>query len=73
MTTFQISTSPEYYGSDASQDDAERAAWIIAERVASEYPEADIEIVSGSTSRDAYDEAQAEIQQWVNDHWTDWM
>ena len=71
MSTFYISLNPEYYGSDATEEDAIRCADIIAEKAAAEYPDVTFEIGEG---RPDMDEVEAgEIQQYINDNWTDWV
>lgn len=72
-TTYQISTLPEYYGSAANEEDAASMAEKIAGRLAAEYPDVEIQIVDGPTTLDSYDEGQLEIQQYVNDHWLEWV
>lgn len=71
MSTYYISRNPEYYGSDATDEDAIRCADIIAEKAAAEYPDVTFEIGEGQSDMDE-DEA-GEIQQYINDNWTDWV
>lgn len=71
MSTFYISRNPEHYGSDATDEDAVRCASIIAEKAAAEYQNVTFEVGEGQHDMDE-DEA-GEIQQYINDNWTDWV
>lgn len=75
MLTYYISTNPEYYGSDATQEEANAYAGIIAARAAEAFPDVNFQIISGSEGRqDVEDEdLLAEIQQTINDNWADWI
>lgn len=65
--TFVISTQAHYYGDDASEEYAERAAATIAQRVRSEY-DVPVQITS-----EFQPDNDPDIQQWVNDNWMDWL
>lgn len=77
MITYQISTQPQYYGSDATDADGDRCARIIAERLRALYPSVRIEIVAGEPRSDFDDPADRglldEIVQQINDNWVDWV
>lgn len=69
MKTFQISTAPEFYGSDVSKEDGARYADLIAEAAASEFPDVQFETVFSNCTQNQGVDPEGEIQQWINDHW----
>jgi hypothetical protein len=77
MIRYEISTDPACYGSDATDDDASKAADIIAERISALYPEALFEVVTGFAPRaeclPGEEDTLAEIDQTINDNWADWI
>ena len=71
MNAFYVSRDPEHYGSDATDEDAIRCAAIIADKAAAEYPDVTFEI--GEGHHDMGEDMAGEIQQYINDNWTDWV
>ena len=76
MIRYEISTDPSFYGSDATEDDATRAADIIAKRISDMYPDALFEVVTHAPREECEpgeEDTLAEINQTINDKWADWI
>lgn len=60
------------------QEDADNAAEAIAEKAGEKFPMVEFEIVDGYESQlmqyeDGGEELLAEVQQYINDNWADWV
>ena len=74
MIHYEISTDPACW--DATDEDACKAADIIAERISDLYPEALFEVVIGAPRAECLpgeEDTLAEIDQAINDNWADWI
>lgn len=72
--TYHISTNPEFYGSNASDEEAANYAETVAERARAEFPSVEFVVVSGQRRHDfADDDLLASVQQTINDNWADWI
>ena len=71
--TYYISTNPEFYGSDASEDEAESFAEIVAKHAIAAYPS--VEFVVSDRRRHSFedDELLEEVQQYINNNFADWI
>lgn len=70
MSKFLISAAPEFYGSDATESEAETCADLICAAAAKEFPKIKFEsVLSNNVDNRGVDE-EGEIQQWINDNWT---
>jgi hypothetical protein len=72
--TYYISTNPELYGSDATDDESSEYAENIAERASAAYPDVEFVVTSGQRRHDFDDDdLLASVQQTINDNWADWI
>lgn len=69
--TYTISSNPEYWGSDATEAEAETSAALLAAAITERFG-VDVHIGDVVTER-MNDDADPEgtIREWVNDNWTD--
>jgi hypothetical protein len=66
---FQISTATEFYG-DVTEEAAAAYAELLADAVKNEFGiEAEAVFTNNTNNREA--DPDGEIQQWLNDNWTD--
>lgn len=73
-STYYISTNPEFYGSDATDDESADYAETVAERARAAYPNVEFVVTSGQRRHDFDDdELLSSVQQTINDNWADWI
>ena len=73
--TFYINTDPTYYGSDCTDEEADRASSLVMQHAQALYPDVDFQYGEGRHDYETLDESERieEIQQAINDHWADWI
>lgn len=72
---FHISPDADAFGSEATAEDGARGAAIIAEHCRAKWPDVDFSVGNGRNDWATQDELEraALIQQWINDHWAEWV
>jgi hypothetical protein len=72
--TYYISTNAAFYGSDATELDAEIAAEIIAGHASRIFPNVEFVVIPGE-KRSKFDDDSllSEVQQTINDNFVNWI
>jgi hypothetical protein len=71
--TYYVSANPECYGSDATEAEARAGAKKIAARAREEFPSVEFVVGEGRHQFGVDDDLLAEVQDTINDNWTDWI
>ena len=72
--TYYISSNAAFYGSDATQSDAEAYADMIATNASSMFPDVEFVVVSGEKRAEFENESFLnEVQQIINDNFANWL
>ena len=67
--TAAISNEPSYYGTECTQDDADRSAASLTKMIESEFPGINV-TTSGSKTTGPDSEVIHDINDWISNNWT---
>lgn len=73
MNTFEVSSLPELFGSDASEADALWGAIRIAAQLRERFPDLKVVVVERAANNNHDDPRVAEAQDSLETHWLDWI
>ena len=72
--TYSISTNPQYWGNDCSEEDASRCARIVADGIRDKFPDVDIRFDSSPLFPSTGPaELVEEIDDYQEQNWVDWL
>jgi hypothetical protein len=71
---YYISSDPQFYGSDVTDEEAVRYAQIVAEHASAAFPAVEFDIVCGPCNHRFDDEELlSSVRQTIDDNWADWI
>ena len=70
---FIISSHPVYIGSKTTKEEAVEMAEMIKRNLEERYPEGVFRVCASVGADNRRDDPEGEIQQYINDHWLDWV